>query len=125
MDQLRGMPEAGPFTLQNLSSGEKGARIDFTVGRPWGKNEWTSFVVCLSPNRKRIEQRAAGQVNELTKEVLVHIELRAFIGVAPNRILKSRIELEPRTPDSQNRIDSTIEVVIIRARVHDACGERQ
>lgn len=29
--------EAGPFTLQNLSSGEKGARIDFTVGRPWGK----------------------------------------------------------------------------------------
>ena len=30
--------EAGPFTLQNLSSGEKGARIDFTVGRPWGKN---------------------------------------------------------------------------------------
>jgi len=30
--------EAGPFTLQHLSSGEKGARIDFTVGRPWGKN---------------------------------------------------------------------------------------
>src|SRR5215472_172586 len=30
--------EAGPFTLQNLHSGEKGARIDFTVGRPWGKN---------------------------------------------------------------------------------------
>jgi tetratricopeptide (TPR) repeat protein len=30
--------ESGPFTLQNLSSGEKGARIDFTVGRPWGKN---------------------------------------------------------------------------------------
>src|SRR5205085_550021 len=29
--------EAGPFTLQNLSSSEKGARIDFTVGRPWGK----------------------------------------------------------------------------------------
>ena len=30
--------ESGPFTLQHLSSGEKGARIDFTVGRPWGKN---------------------------------------------------------------------------------------
>ncbi|MBV9145090.1 MAG: tetratricopeptide repeat protein [Acidobacteria bacterium] len=30
--------ESGPFLLQNLSSGEKGARIDFTVGRPWGKN---------------------------------------------------------------------------------------
>jgi len=30
--------EAGPFTLQHLSSGEQGARIDFTVGRPWGKN---------------------------------------------------------------------------------------
>lgn len=29
--------ESGPFTMQNLSSGEKGARIDFTVGRPWGK----------------------------------------------------------------------------------------
>ncbi|HET9741213.1 MAG TPA: tetratricopeptide repeat protein [Terriglobales bacterium] len=30
--------EAGPFTLQNLSSRELGARIDFTVGRPWGHN---------------------------------------------------------------------------------------
>jgi tetratricopeptide (TPR) repeat protein len=30
--------ESGPFTMQHLSSGEKGARIDFTVGRPWGKN---------------------------------------------------------------------------------------
>ena len=30
--------ESGPFTLQNLNSSEKGARIDFTVGRPWGKN---------------------------------------------------------------------------------------
>jgi tetratricopeptide (TPR) repeat protein len=29
--------ESGPFTLQHLSSGEKGARLDFTVGRPWGK----------------------------------------------------------------------------------------
>jgi hypothetical protein len=29
--------EAGPFTKQHLSSGEKGVRIDFTVGRPWGK----------------------------------------------------------------------------------------
>ena len=29
--------EAGPFTMQHLSSSEKGARIDFTVGRPWGK----------------------------------------------------------------------------------------
>ena len=30
--------ESGPFTLQNLSSSEKGARIDFTVGHPWGRN---------------------------------------------------------------------------------------
>ena len=30
--------ESGPFTMQNLSSSEKGARIDFTVGRPWGRN---------------------------------------------------------------------------------------
>lgn len=29
--------EAGPFKLQHLSSDEKGARIDLTVGRPWGK----------------------------------------------------------------------------------------
>ena len=29
--------EAGPFTLQHLRSGEQGARIDFTVGRPWAK----------------------------------------------------------------------------------------
>ena len=29
--------ESGPFELQNLSSSEKGARIDFTVGRPWGR----------------------------------------------------------------------------------------
>ena len=37
---IRGMAyhESGPFTLQHLSSGEKGARLDFTIGRPWGKN---------------------------------------------------------------------------------------
>jgi tetratricopeptide (TPR) repeat protein len=29
--------ESGPFSLQHLSSSEKGARLDFTVGRPWGK----------------------------------------------------------------------------------------
>jgi tetratricopeptide (TPR) repeat protein len=28
--------EAGPFDLQNLSSSEKGARVQFAVGRPWG-----------------------------------------------------------------------------------------
>jgi tetratricopeptide (TPR) repeat protein len=29
--------EAGPFTERDLSSSEKGARIQFTVGRPWGR----------------------------------------------------------------------------------------
>jgi tetratricopeptide (TPR) repeat protein len=29
--------EAGPFTARDLSSSEKGARIQFTVGRPWGR----------------------------------------------------------------------------------------
>lgn len=29
--------EAGPFTDRDLSSGERGARIQFTVGRPWGR----------------------------------------------------------------------------------------
>lgn len=33
--------EAGPFTLQNLSSNDIGEQLEFTVGRPWGK---TSFV---------------------------------------------------------------------------------
>jgi tetratricopeptide (TPR) repeat protein len=33
--------EAGPFTMQNLSSNDVGARIEFRVGRPWGK---TAFV---------------------------------------------------------------------------------
>ncbi len=28
--------ETGPFLDQNLSSREVGARIQFTVGRPWG-----------------------------------------------------------------------------------------
>lgn len=38
--------EAGPFTLQQLSSGEKGARIDFTVGRPWGKTALvTGYII--------------------------------------------------------------------------------
>jgi tetratricopeptide (TPR) repeat protein len=29
--------ESGPFTDRDLSSGERGARIQFTVGRPWGR----------------------------------------------------------------------------------------
>jgi tetratricopeptide (TPR) repeat protein len=29
--------EAGPFTLRTLSSSDKGGRIEFIVGRPWGK----------------------------------------------------------------------------------------
>ncbi len=33
--------EAGPFTEQNLSSNDVGARLEFKVGRPWGK---TAFV---------------------------------------------------------------------------------
>ena len=33
--------EAGPFTLQNLSSNDIGEQLEFTVGRPWGK---TAFV---------------------------------------------------------------------------------
>lgn len=31
------MHESGPFVLQNLSSRDLVGRIDFTVGRPWGK----------------------------------------------------------------------------------------
>jgi tetratricopeptide (TPR) repeat protein len=31
--------EAGPFLDQNLSSREVGARIQFTVGRPWGRTQ--------------------------------------------------------------------------------------
>ncbi|MFB3916833.1 MAG: tetratricopeptide repeat protein [Terriglobales bacterium] len=31
------MHESGPFTLQNLSSRDLVGRIEFTVGRPWGK----------------------------------------------------------------------------------------
>ena len=30
--------EAGPFQLQNLSSRDLGASLEFEVGRPWGKN---------------------------------------------------------------------------------------
>src|SRR5262249_28961292 len=30
--------EAGPFTLRHLSSRDLGATLEFTVGRPWGKN---------------------------------------------------------------------------------------
>jgi tetratricopeptide (TPR) repeat protein len=37
--------EAGPFTLQNLSSRDLGANLQFTVGRPWGK---TAFVTGYS-----------------------------------------------------------------------------
>jgi len=33
--------EAGPFTLQDLNSSEVGGRIEFRVGRPWGK---TAFI---------------------------------------------------------------------------------
>ena len=31
--------EAGPFTEQNLNSRELGARLEFTVGRPWGRTQ--------------------------------------------------------------------------------------
>jgi hypothetical protein len=31
--------ESGPFLEQNLSSSEVGARIQFTVGRPWGRTQ--------------------------------------------------------------------------------------
>ncbi len=31
--------EAGPFTLRQLSSSDKSARLEFVVGRPWGKTE--------------------------------------------------------------------------------------
>ncbi len=31
--------ESGPFLDQNLSSSEVGARIQFTVGRPWGRTQ--------------------------------------------------------------------------------------
>ncbi len=33
--------EAGPFTLQNLHSNDVGGRLEFSVGRPWGK---TAFI---------------------------------------------------------------------------------
>jgi hypothetical protein len=33
-----GYHEAGPFTERNLSSSDLGARLEFIVGRPWGKN---------------------------------------------------------------------------------------
>ena len=33
-----GYHEAGPFTNRNLSSSDVAARLEFTVGRPWGKN---------------------------------------------------------------------------------------
>lgn len=32
--------EAGPFTEQNLHSNDVGSRLEFTVGRPWGKTEF-------------------------------------------------------------------------------------
>ena len=32
-----GFHEAGPFTERSLNSSEKGARLQFRVGRPWGK----------------------------------------------------------------------------------------
>ena len=31
--------EAGPFALRDESSGDKGANLEFVVGRPWGKTE--------------------------------------------------------------------------------------
>ncbi len=31
--------ESGPFTLRQLSSSDKSARLEFVVGRPWGKTE--------------------------------------------------------------------------------------
>ncbi len=34
-----GFHESGPFLEQGLSSSEKGARIQFTVGRPWGRTQ--------------------------------------------------------------------------------------
>jgi tetratricopeptide (TPR) repeat protein len=34
--------ESGPFTEQNLSSSDVGGRIEFRVGRPWGK---TAFIL--------------------------------------------------------------------------------
>jgi tetratricopeptide (TPR) repeat protein len=44
---LRGtlIHEAGPFTLQNLKSKEYVGAVEFTVGRPWGRN---SFVTGYS-----------------------------------------------------------------------------
>jgi tetratricopeptide (TPR) repeat protein len=35
--QGSGFHEAGPFTDRSLTSSEKGARLQFRVGRPWGK----------------------------------------------------------------------------------------
>lgn len=35
--QASGFHEAGPFTDRKLSGAEKGARVEFRVGRPWGK----------------------------------------------------------------------------------------
>lgn len=38
--------ETGPFTLQNLHSRELGARLQFIVGRPWGRTQFiTSYDV--------------------------------------------------------------------------------
>jgi hypothetical protein len=36
--RARGYHEAGPFTNRDLSSTDVGARLEFTVGRPWGKS---------------------------------------------------------------------------------------
>lgn len=45
--------ESGPFTEQNLNSSDVGARLEFTVGRPWGKTQfitgWTSRNLTFHP----------------------------------------------------------------------------
>lgn len=42
--QAEGFHETGPFTDQNLHSREMGARLQFIVGRPWGRTQFiTSY----------------------------------------------------------------------------------
>jgi hypothetical protein len=44
--QGQGFHETGPFTNQNLHSREVGARLQFVVGRPWGRNQFiTAYSV--------------------------------------------------------------------------------
>src|SRR5437660_5882804 len=87
--------------------------------------EWPGFTNGRAAHGNPVEEGRGVQVQELAKELLVHVERR--IGVAADSELQTGIEHDMRIAHAQYRLHAYVEDRVIGVALHDLrhVGERE